>query len=316
MKLLNTFKNNINLEHKYIIAVSGGPDSMALLECALRILKKDNIKVAHVNYNKRDDAYKDEKLIIEYCQKANVQYNILNVTDEIYSFYSKINKNFQAQARNIRYDFFAKLSSKYNIKNILIGHHQNDDAETYIMQKEKNLIINYYGIRQNTKMYNLKQNFTIIRPFIKVLKKDIVLFNKENNIKFNIDKTNKQPIYRRNKIRQNLSNNDILNIIYEKEKKNNEIQTFFNKNSFKDKVLKKDFINWTADYQQRAVKKIIDFYPDLNNFIISKKSKFLFEITKQMKSNKIITFHLYKNWYIHNNNYIEIINFKKNYTKL
>ena len=312
MKLLNTFKSNIDLENKYIIAVSGGPDSMALLECALRTIKKDNIKVAHVNYNKRDDAYKDEELIIKYCQKANIGYNILNVTNKIYNFYSKINKNFQAQARNIRYDFFAKLCSKYNIKNVLIGHHQNDDAETYIMQKEKNLVINYYGIKQNTKMHNLKQNFNIIRPFLKILKKDIILFNKENNIEFNIDKTNKEPIYTRNKIRQNLNNDNISNIIYEKEQKNIEIHSFFNNNLFKNKILKKDFINWTADYQQRAIKKIIDFYPDLNNFIISKKSKFLFEITKQMKSNKIITFHLYKNWYIQNNNYIEILNLKKN----
>src|SRR5436853_6693631 len=101
----------------YIVAVSGGPDSMFLLD-KMRS-GGYNLVVAHVNYQKRTTSTKDQKIVQNYCQKHSLIYEIHLVKD--------IPKgNFQEQARRIRYTFFQQLAQKYKTKYIVVAHHFND----------------------------------------------------------------------------------------------------------------------------------------------------------------------------------------------
>ena len=87
-------------EHTYLVAVSGGADSMALLD----MLKNKQYKliVAHINYKKRDSSDRDEEIVKKYCEKHNIMCYVDKPT--------QTNKgNFEEWARNARYTFFKKL---------------------------------------------------------------------------------------------------------------------------------------------------------------------------------------------------------------
>ena len=109
---------------KFLIAVSGGADSMLLL---FRYLQA-NIIVAHVNYNYRVDSELDQRVVTNFCQTHKIPLFI-------YSVNQKIKGNFEAQARKIRYDFFAKVYQEKNCDFLVLAHHKDDFLETAIMQK-------------------------------------------------------------------------------------------------------------------------------------------------------------------------------------
>ena len=92
-----------SLEHyrnqKWIIGVSGGPDSMALLDLAFR--HGVNCVVVHVNYQKRDTAKRDQELVQLYCNKHNIECYVFNAIE--------FKGNFQDQAREYRYSRFKEV---------------------------------------------------------------------------------------------------------------------------------------------------------------------------------------------------------------
>ena len=87
-----------------VVACSGGPDSMALLDM-LNQKQNYNIIVCHVNYQKRESAFRDESIVKEYCLKHNLSFHLLK---PIYSS----SQNFQAWARDVRYDFFEQTAKE------------------------------------------------------------------------------------------------------------------------------------------------------------------------------------------------------------
>ncbi len=180
---------------KYIAAVSGGPDSMALLNK----YHKNIICVCHVNYHKRADSYRDTEIVTKYCKRKHLKLKVLDVKKQQYKN-SKI-KNFQALARKIRYDFFLKCSKEVKCRNVLMGHNLNDFLETAIMQQERKSLNFYYGI----KPVSSYEDLTIYRPLINEFKIDLEKYCQKNNVPFVIDSTNVLDIYERNKIRKKLN---------------------------------------------------------------------------------------------------------------
>ena len=197
-----------------IVAVSGGPDSMALLD----ILKNagHNCIVAHVNYGLRQSALRDQKIIENYCNKYNFEFELLNI-DNVSS------GNFQAFARSVRYNFFIELSKKYNVYDVYVAHHQDDVLETYIMQKKRKITPRYYGIKENLEF----KSINIIRPLLDYSKEDLIKYCLINKIEYGIDETNLEEDYKRNKIRHQIvdkmSKKDKALMIKEIETKNIEL---------------------------------------------------------------------------------------------
>ena len=121
----------------YILGVSGGSDSMFLLDNLRR--KKYKIIVAHINYKKRIDSDWDEKIVKNYCQKHSLLLEIHQEKNG--NHFSKI--NFQDKARKIRYNFFQKLADKNQTKYIVVAHHFDDHLETYLLQKQRKSLVDY-----------------------------------------------------------------------------------------------------------------------------------------------------------------------------
>jgi tRNA(Ile)-lysidine synthase len=180
----------------YLIAVSGGPDSMALLD-----MYKDQIKaVCHINYNHRPTAKRDENIVREYCNTHKLDFSVLNVTKAIYSKYHKVDNNFQTVARKIRYDFFLKCAKELNNYDILIAHNYDDFLETAVMQMKRHSKALYYGIKKN----NFYKGLNILRPLVNERKTKQEQYCINNNISYGIDESNLTYIYERNRIRKDI----------------------------------------------------------------------------------------------------------------
>ncbi|MBR2825539.1 MAG: tRNA lysidine(34) synthetase TilS [Solobacterium sp.] len=183
----------------WLIAVSSGPDSMALLHMCLE--EKIPCAVAHVNYHVRAQAEEEERYIQSFCEEKHIPCHILNKPFEYEG-------NFEANARNYRYDFFRKLIQENHYCGVLVGHHQDDLIETYLMQKEKHLVVKTYGLAKE----NHWKEILVYRPLLDYSKKTLVEYCKKNHIQYYEDHTNEDSQYVRNRIRKEVIN-------YSKEKR-------------------------------------------------------------------------------------------------
>ena len=193
-KQVNSFiKENIKKNDVVLIAVSGGPDSMCLLDLMLKYREKTNIKiiVSHVHHNVRKES--DDELIFvkDYCDANDVIFESMKITD-----YS--GSNFESEARGKRYDFFDKLALKYDAKYVLTAHHGDDLMETILMRLVRGSNLKGYSGFEDKIIFD---NYTILRPLISVTKDEILKYNKENNIPYVNDYTNKLDIHTRNRYR-------------------------------------------------------------------------------------------------------------------
>lgn len=189
---------DLSLDETYIIGVSGGPDSMALLDMAYNSGLK--LVVAHVNYQKRPTADRDMNIVFDYCLNRNIIFE--------YRLVKQHQGNFQKWARDQRYEFFQSLAHQYQAMGVLLAHHQDDLIETYLLQKQRKQVPLYWGINDQTVIDDL----TIIRPLLDKSKSELIEYCMVNGIQYGDDESNASDTYTRNKIRHhivdNLDNNE------------------------------------------------------------------------------------------------------------
>lgn len=196
---------------KYLLAVSGGPDSMALLDLATR--KHQVYAVVHVNYHWRKTANRDLHIVQQYCHLHHLKLFIKTINPLIYQ-QNKI-KNFEAWARQVRYNFFNLIANITNHHHILMAHHLDDYLETAIMQLTSHRSLFHYGIVKNNEIKHLIIN----RPFLKKYWKiDLVNYCQKHHLSYGIDETNNDPQYFRNYVRlilnkQTKNKNHLLQLI-------------------------------------------------------------------------------------------------------
>lgn len=176
------------LEGKWLVAISAGSDSMALLSMCKEL--DMDIMAAHVNYHYRKEADEEQKYVEELCQKINIP---LLVKDIPFTYEG----NFEAAARSWRYDFFSECVEQYHLKGVLVAHHEDDLLETYFMQEEKGSIPSYYGLKEDV----LYRNMFVHRPLLHTTKEELIAYCEQRNIRYYVDQTNMDESYTRNRIR-------------------------------------------------------------------------------------------------------------------
>lgn len=239
---------------RYVIAVSGGPDSMALLHMYHKYVKA----VCTVKYNKRVDCDFDVECVKKMCEKYNLQFELLDVDQKMYDLIDE--NNFQNKARIIRYNFFKEIAKKYNTNKILVAHHIDDFMETAYMQQKQNSNLYFYGIKEITK---LDDGFEIHRPLIrKYRKQTLERYCHDYDIQYAIDSSNDQPIYERNKVRKIIQNWDTKKV-YEFLKSIDKINKIQQR---KFKILLKSYQQWKEN--NFNVKMFKQFQKDEQIFLI------------------------------------------------
>ncbi len=177
---------------KNLLAFSGGVDSTALFF----LLLEQNIKfdIAIVNYNQRAQAKEELEYAKELASANKLICHILIAPD--------IEKNFEAKAREIRYDFFQELIIKYSYDNLLTAHHLGDRFEWMLMQFCKGA-----GCAEIAGMQKVQQRdlYTLLRPLLHLDKKELYSYLEKKSIKFFEDETNRDESIKRNSFRHNYS---------------------------------------------------------------------------------------------------------------
>ena len=183
-------KENENI----VCAISGGPDSMFLLDLLVKLKNKYhfNIVCAHVNHNIRIESNEEEVFVKNYCDNNGVIFEYMKITN-----YD--DDNFHACARNIRYQFFEDLINKYNSKYLFTAHHGDDLMETVLMRIMRGSTLKGYG---GFSRLSNKHNYQVVRPLITLTKQEIEDYDNNNNIPYAIDKSNFKDVYTRNRYRK------------------------------------------------------------------------------------------------------------------
>ena len=185
-------ENDINLaEDKYLLAVSGGIDSMVLFDLFLK--NNINFSVASCNFQLRGkDSDNDLKFVENICIKNSINFYSTVLDVDKLSTMRKIST--QMAARELRYDFFKKILEKYKYSYIVTAHHLDDNIETIIFNFIKST--GYKGLVGIP--FNKNK---ILRPLINISKEEIEDYAVSNNISWRLDKSNNSNKYSRNKIR-------------------------------------------------------------------------------------------------------------------
>ena len=204
-KILNVIVQNSLIKNgdSIVVGVSGGPDSMCLLDCLINlrpILEREhnvkyNINVAHVNHMIRKESFEEKEYVEKFCKDNNVEFYYKQIDIPKLSKQNHLSE--EMCGREERYKFFEEVRIETDSSKIAVAHNLDDNVETILLN-----LIRGCGLKGLIGMKYITKN--IIRPMIDIEKKDILEYNTSRDLNPCFDKTNEIDIYTRNKIRLNL----------------------------------------------------------------------------------------------------------------
>ena len=180
----------LDKNRKYLVGVSGGVDSMALLDMLVK--KAYNVIVVHYNYHFREDSDLDENLVRSYCQNHHLPFYVRQGDKKEYQ-----KGNFEMLAREKRYAFYKEIGDLNGIDTIILGHHLNDHLETIVMQLQRHNTKGYLGIKEQSYVKNMH----VVRPLLKLKKQQLIDYCTKNHLEYHEDYTNYDTRYTRNHVR-------------------------------------------------------------------------------------------------------------------
>ena len=194
--IYNEFENSLKVKEDLAVAVSGGPDSLALAYLTKCYSLKHRIKVKYylVNHRLRKESSSEAERVKKILKKIDIECTVLNWNGK------KPYRNIQATARDKRYSLLTNECKKNNIKHLLIGHHLNDLFENFLIRIVRGSGLNgLVSFSKNTKYRN--KDLNIIRPLINLEKKNLIYISKKVFNFFVEDPSNLDENYKRIRIR-------------------------------------------------------------------------------------------------------------------
>lgn len=180
--------HGLNSQSALLVAVSGGVDSMVLMDVLLRLGFRP--AVAHMNFGLRGAASDaDEQFVQAYCKANDLTFHTKQV-----SLSKGEGESTQMQARALRYDWFKELMTSFGYMRILTAHHLNDSLETTLLNLTKGTgIAGLTGIPVD--------NHSVVRPLGMLAKMEVEAYAKTHGLAWREDASNQSTTYQRNKIR-------------------------------------------------------------------------------------------------------------------
>ena len=183
--------NLLNPNELYIVALSGGADSVALL-----LLLKNahfNVHAAHCNFHLRgDESDRDEAFCVELCQRLGVELHRAHFDTREYAELHKV--SIEMAARELRYKWFEQLRQDIGASGICVAHHRDDSVETVLLN-----LVRGTGLRGLTGIQ--PRNGNILRPLLCVSRAEIETFLAKKGQKYVTDSTNWEADVQRNVVR-------------------------------------------------------------------------------------------------------------------
>ncbi len=292
-EIYKKFEKYLTVDQDFIVAVSGGPDSLALsyLTKVYSINKSIKVKYFIIDHKLRENSSSETKFVKNLLRKLSIKLIILKWTG------GKPANNIQSIARAKRYKLLANKAKKLKINHILLGHHNDDLIENFFIRFLRGSGLNGL-VSFDEKSENEKLN--LIRPLLKFSKQDLVYISKKVFGTFVTDPSNENDKFKRVKIRNLIKslqleglNTDKFNLTIKNLKSaSNSIKFYVNKNIINNSTifskkkmvfLNKDFFNQPGEVVFRSLTEIIK--------IIGKKyypvrGKKIDKIVKLVKNNR------------------------------
>ncbi len=191
------FKSKLDLlnKKKYLVAVSGGPDSLALvaLTKAYTFLKKTKFYYLLVDHNIRKNSSQEAKEVKDLLKKKEF------LSLKVLLNKKKISKNIQAEARNVRYEILKSFCKKNNIKVILTAHNLEDQVETFLIRLSRGSGLK--GLSAMKSHSKINNQVSLFRPLLDTQKQYLIKISKIIFGKYIKDPSNKNQKYLRTKVR-------------------------------------------------------------------------------------------------------------------
>ena len=249
-KIYNEFSTSLKVKENLAVAVSGGPDSLALAYLTKCYSLKNRIKVKYyiVNHKLRNESSLEAENTKKILKTIDIQCTIINWNGK------KPVKNIQATARDKRYSLLAKECKKNDIKYLLLGHHLNDLFENFLIRIVRGSGLNgLISFSKNTKYRDRELN--IMRPLLNLEKKDLIYISNKVFGFFIEDPSNINEDYKRTRIR---------NLLYSLEKEGLDVRKLkLTINNLKDSDRSIKF------YVDRNLKKNVVFLKRKNIYILN-----------------------------------------------
>ena len=198
-QIYKKFEKDLDLKEDFIVAVSGGSDSLALcfLSKIYSIKKHLKVKYLHVDHKLRNNSTKEAKIVKLLLKKLSTNFEILTWVGK------KPKSNIQSLARDKRYKLLIKTAKKLKINHILLGHHKDDLIENFFIRILRGSGLNgIVSFGENTN----HQNINLIRPLLKFSKINLEKITKKVFKNYVKDPSNKNEEFKRIKIRNFIKN--------------------------------------------------------------------------------------------------------------
>ena len=175
----------------YLVALSGGADSVALLLVLKRL--GYNVEAAHCNFHLRgEESDRDEDFCKDLCRELDIKLHLAHFDTQTNASLHGI--SIEMAARNLRYNYFEALLKDINASAVCVAHHKDDSAETLLLN-----LVRGTGIEGLTGIKS--KNNRILRPFLCVRRNEIINYLEQQNQSFVTDSSNLVNDVQRNKIR-------------------------------------------------------------------------------------------------------------------
>jgi tRNA(Ile)-lysidine synthase len=315
-----SFQNQIYSFKKknILVAVSGGPDSLALVALikAYSYKTKSKIFYALVDHNIRKNSSNEAQSVKKLLKKHQITLNILKNK-------KLIDRNIQSKAREVRYELLVNFCKKKRINTILTAHNFEDQVETFFIRLSRGSGL--HGLASMKQVTKLNKTITLVRPLLEFKKHDLIKISKLIFGTYYKDPTNKNTKYLRTRIRNFKKKIESIGINYDqifKSIKNlassrDTLEIFFNK-IYKDLVIKKrnlilinvkKFNNLNQEMKMRVLNKSLK---ELTNSYYSPRSKKTINLINQLEMNNSNSFTLAGCVILKDKNHIIIKKIKKN----
>ena len=239
---VEALKSMFSKNDKILLAVSGGIDSMVMLDIFSKIYPIEQLAIAHCNFSLRaEDSIKDMNLVEKRAKEYNIKLN--NIIFDTYKEIEQRGVTLQETARELRYEWFEQLSEESGYTKIATAHNKNDNVETFFVN-----CVRGTGIRGLTGIPI--KNGIIVRPVISLTRSDIVAYAARNKVAYRDDKSNSTTKYLRNSIRH-----EVIPIL---EQRNSNFVAIMDSNI--DKIRQSvDFINYFVnDFSSKYLIRELD----------------------------------------------------------
>ncbi len=277
----------------FVVAVSGGPDSLALVSIIKNIIQENQYKFffATVDHNLRKNSAIESLNVKKLLNKHDINLTILKNK-------KKIDKNIQKNARETRYNLLEKFCKKKKAKSLIVAHHQDDQVETFLMRLSRGSGVE--GLSSMNEITTLKEGTSLIRPLLDFKKKELISITKHTFNKFFKDPSNKNRKFLRTNIRE-LKNNlekkgididkitrSIKNIASTKEAINFYVErSIKNYITYKKKLTIVDFEKIKKEPQEIRFKIINKIIKKVTNSYYPPRSKKVFNLIDGFGNNRI-----------------------------